>query len=566
MTIAGGERVAGGSPILDRFRAQALRRREREAMRTLDGEAISWGAWHEASRRFAAALLAAGVPRGARVAVLASNSPAWAIADVGALLAGMVGVGLYPTSAAEQVAAMLADSEARVVVVDTAEQLAKVRAARARLPQLQQVIAVEPDAAGATSWETWLAEGEAALARESVVHSIELAERDVRPDDTAVLIYTSGSTGRPKGACISHRCLAASAASVQETLGLTADDTSLSLLPLSHAGERIFGMYTRIHVGMSALMVDDPSRVWEAARTYEPTLFGGLPRFYEKAFEALQLEEEKARRGEPARPQREVLASLFGRRVRLATSGGAPLPSGVGESLAAAGMSVLGAYGLTEHLCVAFHRPGRAGFDSVGLPMPGTEVRIADDGELLVRRSALTFSGYLDRPDETRASFTPDGEWLHTGDLASVAGDGQIRITGRKKELIALSTGRKVSPLPIESALTDGTWIARAMLYGDGRKFISAVLCLDPGVEALAQANDAPGERPALADRPETRHAVQAIVDRVNGTLSRSEQVKGWLLVPHDFSVAGGELTPTLKLRRAAVYERYASLLDPLYE
>ncbi len=549
--------------VLDRFRALATTHGDTMAMCTLHGEQYTWREWHDASRQFAAALIAGGVTRGERVAVLASNRPLWPIADVGALLAGVISVGVYPTSAPSQVIEMLADCEARLIVVDTREQLAKVLASRNQLPRLTHIVALEGEAPGVVSWNDWLASGAQALANDEVAGALETAARQSRDDDIAVMIYTSGSTGRPKGACISLECLRASAASTQATLGLTVADTSLSFLPFSHAGERMFGLYTRIIVGMSAMVVTDIAELWDAARTFEPTLFGGLPRFYEKVSEALRIAESDQVNDAD---RRAIVRRHFGGKLRIATSGGAALPSVVAQHLEANGIVVLGAYGQTEHLCVAFHRPERYGFDSVGWPMPGTELRIATDGEVLIRRSALTFSGYYGQPEETRAAFTADGDWLYTGDLGKIAEHGQLVISGRKKELIALSTGKKIAPLPIESALTDGLWISHAMLYGEGRKFISALLWLGrPAAEAWAREHGTEGDIEQLLLRDEIRDAVRQSVERVNANLSRPEQVREWMLLGSEPSVEGGELTPTLKLRRKDVAERYGHLLDSFY-
>ena len=522
----------------------------------MDGATVSWAQWAVLSQQVAGALAASGVRPGDRVAVLADNSLVWPIADMGALLAGAVSVGLYPTSSAEQVAEVLRDCGARVLIVDDATQLAKVQKVRDQLESIETIVGWGDVGAPATPWAEWMA-----AAREFAPVHAEL-------DDDAVLIYTSGSTGVPKGARISHRCLVETARSITQVLGLTPDDTSLSFLPFCPAAERMFGHAARIWVGMEAMLVDDVARVFEAAAAYHPTLFGGLPRFFEKAhekFEAASLlpgtDAERAQR------TREVRASLFGERLRVATSGGAPLSELVGKALDARGVRVLGAYGQTEHLCVAMHRPDRVNFTTVGLPMPGTELRIADDGEVLVKRGPLTFSGYFGRDDETREAFTTDGVWLKTGDLGNVDAEGFLCITGRKKEILVLSTGKKVAPLPIEAALCAGPWIEHAMLYGEGRSFITALFTVrDAPLRLLADREGLPWSRNDLLEHDAVRREVQARVTQVNAELSRHEQVKKWVLVPDTFSVDDGVLTPTMKLKRHEVAARYAPLLDRLYE
>jgi long-chain acyl-CoA synthetase len=238
----------------------------------------------------------------------------------------------------------------------------------------------------------------------------------------------------------------------------------------------------------------------------------------------------------------------------------------VAELLDAAGLTVLGAYGQTEHLCVAFHRPERYDFDTVGVPMPGTELRIADDGEVLVRRGALTFAGYFGREGETRAAFTEDGEWLRTGDLGALDARGFLRITGRKKELIALSTGKKVAPLPIEARLAEDPLVAHAVLYGEGRKFVSALVCLRrEAAEQWARSRGLALPLDELARHPALQARVQEAIDGVNAALSRSEQVRRFVVLDRELSVADEELTPTHKVRRALVTAKYGDRLDALY-
>jgi long-chain acyl-CoA synthetase len=536
----------------------------------------SWGEWAEAARRVAAALVADGLEPGRRVAVLAGSRPLWPVADLGTMAAGLVSVGLYPTSAPAQIGEILRDSGAAVAVVDTPERLARLRAVEGELPGLRRVVCLEPaagDGPGAgsgirgrpggadggqapsspTSWDAWLERGREALEDDGVREELARRRRAARPGDVAALIYTSGSTGVPKGARVSHRYLLSSAASIRQVLGLTSGDTALSFLPFCHAAERVFGLHTRLLCRMEAGLVQDATRVWDAARAYRPTLFGGLPRFYEKLHAGL-------------REGREV-ADFLGDRLRLATSGGATLPEPVSRGLAERGVTVLGAYGLTEHLCVAFNRPDDPDLTTSGRPMPGTELRIAGDGEILVRRSDLTFSGYLGRPEASREAFTGDGEWLRTGDLGELTPGGFLRVVGRKKDLLALSTGKKVAPAPIEEALAAHPWISRAVLFGEGRKFVSALLVPErAAVEAGARERGLEGGWPELLDRPGIRDELRAAVEEVNGTVSRTESVRRFLVRGEPLSEEAGELTATGKVRRFRLEEELADRLDDLYD
>jgi long-chain acyl-CoA synthetase len=376
----------------------------------------------------------------------------------------------------------------------------------------------------------------------------------------AALFYTSGSTGVPKGAMIAHRCLAATAASVTAALRLSAHDCAVSFLPFSHAAERMFGQGARLAAGMATALVEDPADLFAVCADFAPTLVGALPRIFERVYEAAEVARRSG--GDP----RAALAARLGARVRLATSGGAPLSTTVAEALAALGCPIVGAYGQTEQLCVAMNAPDAPRTDVVGPPMPGAVVRVAEDGELLVRRGPLTFSGYWGRPDETAEAFTADGAWVRTGDLAALDATGALRITGRIKEVIALSTGRKVAPLPLEAALAEAPFIAHAVVHGEGCKFLVALLALRrPVVEQWAREHGLPGPWDALLRHPAVRAQVDGAVAAVNAALPRTDRVVAWEVVDGAWSVAAGELTPTLKVVRSVVEARHAALLAALH-
>ncbi len=564
-----------------------------------DERSLTWREWYERSRGLAASLASYGLKRGDRVAILAGNSNVWPIADLAVLMAGAASVGIYPTSSREQVAQLLRDSGAVMAIAEGPERCATLADAAASAPAVRELVGTHrPNAVRLIDWHECVNLGRFMKTRWN--SPVDARAAAVAPDDLALLIYTSGSTGEPKGARILHRTVLASAESVRDTLGFTSADSTLSFLPYSHAGERIFGLYTRILCGMCVRHVGDGEDLWAAARETRPSVFGGLPRWFEKIHEALRLTEREASDNERARwqraielgmmrasvrrrggrvppdlerdwraasaPCRSVIERFLGDRVRLATSGGARLDPDIADYLDAAGLTVLGAYGQTEHLCAAFHRPDRYDTETVGPPMPGTVVRLDDDGELLIRRSDLTFDGYDERPAETRAAFTEDGEWLHTGDLAELRPDGRIRITGRKKELIALSNGKKVAPLAIEAALVAEPWIANAMLYGEGERFISALL-----VPSRATVDSWLTERgldetfEQAVGRDEIHAEIAKAVERVNARFSRPEQVRRWVILDHELSAERGELTPTMKIRRGVVTERYRDRLQPLY-
>ncbi len=538
-----------------RFLDRTATHPDRIAMRSASADPVTWGKWKESALDFAAALRLSKASNSRNIAILSANSIVWPVADLGTLLLGKTSVGIYPTSAPVQIEKMLADSEAGAIVVDNDPQLQIILAMKERLSSLAVVIAAFDNAgANAIGWNEWLAIGAAALSVDRRLGAgIEASARAISRDDPAIIIYTSGSTGEPKGAVLSHGCVDASACSIQEALGMRETDTTLSFLPYSHAAERITGMYTRILCGIETFLVEDPARTWDAAASFKPTVFGGMPRYYEKLLALSTARNQSAN-------------EILGGKVRLATSGGASLSPAVAEGLVGKEITVLGAYGLTEHLCVAFNRPDNPTFDSSGLPMPGTEIRIAGDGEVLIRRNELTFSGYNNQPEATRVAFTEDGEWLHTGDLGAVDSRGMLRITGRKKDLLALSNGKMVAPLPIEAMLAAHPLIAHAVLHAEGRQFVSALIALRAeALEEWAQSEGLIGSSDDLAAHPKVVGEIQKAVDKVNATLSRAESIRRFVTIGRELSVAASELTPTHKVRRNAVLEKYSAQLDALY-
>lgn len=574
----GGEVVSGGPfpPVPANAVRAFLNRVDRSgpdmALATFpDNRRITWEEWNGLSLTFAARLAAEGVRPGDRVAIWAGNRPLWPLADVGALMAGAVPVGIYPSSAPAQVERLLADAGVVVAVADLPERVRILRELAEGPGPLQAVLeedVVDPgaDSSGGT-------EGREGTSLRSLLGPGRDLSRGVaggvldplpgvmaQPGDDALLIYTSGSTGEAKGARISHGTLMASASSILETLGLREGDRTLSFLPYCHAAERIFGLYTRILAGMESILVEDHRYVWDAAGATHPTLFGGLPRFFEKLAVTLAVREEAG--GDPGR----ALEALMGSRIRLVTSGGATLPPHVTGALARYGVQVLGAYGLTEHLCAAMNRPELGDPATSGPPMPGTHLKIAADGEILLRRGPLTFSGYLGREEDTRAAFTADGEWLRTGDLGEVDSRGFLRVTGRKKELLALSTGKKVAPVPLEQLLTSDPWIAQAMVVGEGEPYVAALVVPDRNAVERWAGGRAVRERwPGLLDDPEVQKRLVAAAQAANREVSRTESVRRMVVLAEPFTLETDELTPTLKLRRGRILARRAGAVAALH-
>ena len=491
-------------------------------------QGITWRRFEEETFDFATALLSLDLKRDGRVCILMGNVPEWPIADIGTILAGGVGVGLYPTSSAEQIAYIIDHSDAEFLLVDTREQLEKVLAVRDQLPKVRHIIALDAVTADSvTSYQEFIARGHAEGFR--LASSLQERAESGKPDDIAIMVYTSGTTGPPKGACLSHRYIINSVESLRQTTPIYDTDVLFSYLPFCHVAERISGLYNRLYAGAPVYFVDDLARLGEYMLEVKPTVFASLPRFFEKIY-------ARAVAGGST-----PLADYFGGRIRLVTSGGAPLPLEVSNYFAAAGLPILQAYGLTENVCVAFNRPDNYKFGTVGPPMPGCEVRIAADNEILVR-SEMMFSGYYKAPEETAKVF--DNGWLLTGDLGEIDADGFLRIIGRKKELIVTSTGKKVAPALLENMLKEHHQISQAMVYGEGRSYLVALITL----------ND-----------PVSRETVESIVDKVNQRVSSTESIKRFAILDRDFTIERDEITPTGKLKRDVITNRFREVIDELY-
>jgi len=490
-------------------------------------QGISWKRFEEETFDFATALLSHDLKRGGKVCVLMGNVPEWPISDIGTIMAGGVGVGLYPTSSAEQIAYIINHSDAEFVLVDTREQLQKVLSVRDKLPKVRHVIALDASD-DVISYQSFIERGRD---EHSILASL-LKERaeGAAPDDVAIMVYTSGTTGPPKGACLSHRYIINSVESLRQTIPIYDSDVSFSYLPFCHVAERISGLYNRLYAGASAYFVDDLTRLGEYMLEVKPTVFASLPRFFEKIHARAVADGSSD------------VKEYFGGRIRLATSGGAPLPLEIAEYFDAAGLPILQAYGLTENVCVAFNRPDNYKFGTVGPPMAGCEVRIAEDKEILVR-SEMMFSGYYKAPEETAKVFS-DG-WLLTGDLGEFDEDGFLKIIGRKKELIVTSTGKKVSPALLENMLKEHHLISQAMVYGEGRSFLVALITLN-----------APG----------SRETIQSIIDHVNRRVSSTESIKRFAILDRDFEIARDEITPTGKLKRDVITDRFREQIEELYK
>jgi len=583
-----------------RLLAQARQRPDAPAYcAKVDGawRATRWKDHAQEVRRAARALLALGAGKGATVAILGYNRPEWVVMDLAAMCVGAAPAGVYTTSSAEEVEYIVRHAEAAVVLVESRAQWDKVDKVRERVPSVKRVVFMrgpKVDDPLAVTWEEFLALGDG-IADDEVDRAVESLE----PDGLATLIYTSGTTGPPKGVMLSHRNLAWTARCALDLTGAGADDVLLSYLPLSHIAEQMLTIHGGCTTGACIYFAESIEKLADDLKGAQPTIFFGVPRVWEKFHAAVRSKlaaatGAKARlvawardvasrahahknRGEPLPGLLELQYRLAQKlvftklrealglgRVRMCVSGAAPLGADVLEFFASLDLPIQEIYGQSEDTGpTSFNSPGKTRYGSVGTPIPGVEVRLGDDGEILVKGPNV-FLGYYKDPDATAAAM--DGAWLRSGDLGAFDADGFLSITGRKKEIIITSGGKNIAPKNIEADLKQHPLIAEAVLIGDRRPYLTALLVLDPErLAALAKEHGAdPTELDANA-APFVRDAVQKIVDAVNERYARVETVKKFHVLPRPLTIEGGELTPTMKVKRPVVQKRYADAIEAMY-
>ncbi len=589
------------------FAEQVARSADRTAlMAKRDGayRPITWKEYGVQVGRVALGLAALGVKRGETVAILSGNRPEWAFADLGIISAGALTVPIYATNPPNQVEHVLVDGEVVAVFVENRHQLEKVLEIRGRCPKLTRVVVIDPSLlTGAERRDPMVLDfarltalGDDLDRREP--GRLERESAGLGPDDVASIIYTSGTTGAPKGAMLTHTSLLASARACRGALHLTEDDLALSFLPLAHIYERI-NQFGAIVIGFGTAYAESLDAVGENLGEVKPTILFGVPRFFEKFqaralarveagpvlrrkifFWALGVGQEMSRHlqagTEPpsSLKMRHTVAfklalhkvqARVGGRLRFMVSGGAPLPRSVAEFFHAAGILVLEGYGLTETASgTHVNRPERFKFGTVGLPFPGVETRIAEDGEILLRGPNI-FKGYFKNPEATAAAIK-DG-WFHTGDIGEIDADGFLRITDRKKDIIVTAGGKNVAPQNIEGLLKGHPLISQVMVYGDRRPFLVALITLNPDeLGKLATAAGLTGSPADLRRHEVVQTAVRRILDERSAPLARFEQVKAFAILLEDFTQATGELTPTMKIKRKVIAEKYREVVERLYE
>ena len=539
-----------------------------------------------------------GVQPGDRLSILSENRPEWALTDYACLCARAADVPIYPTLPAKQAEYILRDSGAVAVCCSTAEQLAKVLEVRGQLPALKHVIVFDPQAkrAGVLSLAEVEAKGRAAAAKYPQFKSDALA---VKPDQLATLIYTSGTTGDPKGVMLTHNNIWSNIQAALQMLPIAAGDECLSMLPLSHIFERMVD-YTMFQVGVVINYAESFEKVAQNLQEVKPTVVLSVPRLYEKVyarvlenalagsglkkkifFWAKHAGEEWATYTLAGLPVPSGLAlkkqiadhlvfsklkARTGGRVKYFVSGGAPLSAEIAKFFLGAGLPVVEGYGLTETSPVLTINPlERIKLGSVGKPIPGVQVKIAPDGEILAKGSGI-MQGYYNKPDATREAIDAEG-WFHTGDIGEFDADGYLKITDRKKDLIVTAAGKNIAPQPIENMVKTNKFVTNAVMLGDKRKF--PIMLVVPNYESLERwakernlAYRSPGE---LITLPDVKAKVEREVMGGLRDLAKFEMPKKVVLLEQDFTIESGELTPTLKVKRRAVEKRYKDLIDRTY-
>ncbi len=518
----------------------------------------SWERYHGEALAGAAALVDAGIAPGERVGLLAENRIDWLIADMAILTAGAVTVSPHAPLTARQAHYQFHDADVVFVVVSGKDQLAKLLSVRAELPALRGIVVLDPAAAGGDvrPWSAFLQQGRRALAR--LASGLARREQQLGPDDLATVMYTSGTTGNPKGVMLTHGNLVSNCLACLAVQPHHPDDVVLSWLPYTHIYARTVDHYAGIAAGSVLALAESAETLLDNLADVRPTLLAAVPRFYEKVLSAVA--------GSSPADTGKKLRRLFGGRIDWTSSGGAPLPVPIARAFHEAGLLVLQGYGLTESSpVISFNSKAHHKLGTVGRPLPGVEVVIAPDGEILTRGPHV-MKGYWKDPAATAEAIRDD--WLYTGDLGKLDADGYLSITGRKKELLVLSNGKKVVPSHLEGLLMSDPCIDQAAVFGEGRNFLTALLVphWDNVRHALA-AEGAPvsGGPEQLADLESVRALLEKRASAALRELSRAEQVKKFLVVPRPFSVEADEMTVSLKLRRGVVGAKYAGRLEELY-
>ena len=562
---------------------------------------VSWTEMLERVRDLALGFHELGVKRGDRVVLLSENRPEWFYVDKAVQALGAAIVPIYSTLPASQVSYIVRNSESKTLIVSSPEQQNKVAQIRGELSDVKNVVRI--DAPGDSGLDSWALEEVSTRGAEKAATEPELHRRlaaEVTPQDLASIIYTSGTTGDPKGVMLTHANFVSNVKASMEVLPITKDDVALSALPYSHVFERMVAHYLYPCAGTSIAIAESVDKVVDNLAEIRPTVMTFVPRFYEKMYarvlEAVSQgsplkqkifswavsvgqEHGRYRLGDNSPPvlldlKYKVATALafkklqqrVGGRLRFFISGGAPLSKKIAEFFWAAGITILEGYGLSETSpVIAVNRPDAIRFGTVGKVAPGVEVKIADDEEILARGPNI-MKGYYKNEEATREAIDPDG-WFHTGDVGHLDADGFLVITDRKKDLIVTAGGKKIAPQPIESLLKTNPYVAEIVLIGNARRFPAALVV--PDFDQLHKWTREQGiksfNKQELVRNQGLIDFIQKQIDEMTSHLAQFEKIKKVCLLPKAFTLEGGELTPTLKVKRKVVEGRYKDLIDQLY-
>jgi len=550
----------------------------------------SWGTYSDEVTRAGRALIALGFEPGQTVCILGFNRPEWAIMDIATMGAGGAPAGIYTTCSPVEVRYIVAHAEAPIILVENEEQWQKIQAERANMPKLRHVVTMKgaPKIADdmVMTWQEFMARGDEVEEKDYLdrVDSLE-------PHALATLIYTSGTTGPPKGVMLSHHNLAWTANCAIEITEPTQADCSLSYLPLSHIAEQMFTLHLPITTGSRVYFAESIDAVPENLKEVQPTIFFGVPRIWEKFHAGISSklkgatgakaklvswatkvgwEANKTPDGHKGLQYRLANKLIFSKlkpaigmgNARVCVSGAAPIAREVLEFFASLDIIVLEVYGQSEDSGpTTFNTPTRYRFGSVGPALPGVEVRIADDDEIMVKGPNV-FLGYYKEPEATAETLS-DG-WLHSGDLGAFDEDGFLSITGRKKDIIITAGGKNITPKNLEAAIKNHDLVDEAVVIGDRRKYLSALITIDPELGAAwAAANGV--DPSAIHKSPKLRESIQAHIDELNAHFARVEQIKKFTILHRNLSIEHGELTPTLKVKRAKVNDHFTDEIEAMY-
>lgn len=583
--------------------AACERRKDQPALMHKHGGAwntVTGGEWIERARDAAMGLAARGIGRGDRVVLLSENRVEWFEIEAALQILGAVTVPIYPTLTAKQAAFIARDSGAKALIAGSVEQQAKLASVLGDLPDAEALFALDAPTAEGFDAEAWEAVKEAGrAARKADPEGPARRAAAVEPGDTATIIYTSGTTGNPKGVMLTQQNLVRNTLAAAQVLAFREDDLAMSVLPYSHVFARMVAHYLYPHSGVPIAIAASMDTLVENIGEVKPTIMACVPRFYEKMRDRVL---ESAAAGSPLKQKifhwafraghemgacrqegtapgfglkvrygiatKLVFSKLHARlggRMRLFVSGGAALPREVAEFFLAAGWLVIEGYGLTETSpVITVNRPDAFRFGTVGQTVEGVEVKIADDGEILCRGHNV-MKGYYGNKSATDEAIR-DG-WFHTGDVGEVDGDGFLRITDRKKDLLVTAGGKNVAPQPIEGVIKTSPVIAEAVMVGDGKPYLSALVAPDfDGLGAWCRENGVEASTPAeMAANEKVQAHLQSEVDRLSEDFASFERIKKIAVLAEVFSIEGGELTPTLKVKRRVVTERYADRIAALY-